>query len=78
MTAEKEKEIPFDQALQRLEKLVQQLESGDLSLEDSMKAYEEGMKLNKLCADKLGQAEKKIEKLVRTADGSLQWKNTES
>jgi exodeoxyribonuclease VII small subunit len=65
--------LPFDEALRRLEGIVAQLESGDLSLEDSLLAFETGMLLNKLCAGKLAEAEKKIEVLVKNAAGEWNW-----
>lgn len=71
-TEELEK-LPFDEALRRLEGIVAQLESGNLSLEDSILAFEEGMRLNKLCAGKLAEAEKKIEVLVKNASGEWSW-----
>lgn len=75
--AEKEKkekkEMKFDEALARLEEIVSQLESGKMSLEDSIAAFEEGMKLNKFCSDKLGETKKKIEVLVKDSNGAFQW-----
>ncbi len=69
--AEKEMELSFDQALQKLEELVGKLESGTLSLEDSMEAFEKAVKLSQLCDKKLAAAEQKIQKLVKMPDGSL-------
>ena len=66
-------EVKFEDALARLEQIVGKLESGQMPLEESMDAFEEGMKLKKLCEDKLGAAEKKIEKLVKNADGTREW-----
>ncbi|HOG50857.1 MAG TPA: exodeoxyribonuclease VII small subunit [Lentisphaeria bacterium] len=65
--------LKFEDALARLEAIVSQLESGSLSLEDSMAKFEEGMRLNKICSDKLAEAESKIEMLVKRADGTLEW-----
>ncbi len=65
--------LKFEDALARLEAIVSQLESGSLSLEDSMARFEEGMRLNKICSDKLAEAESKIEMLVKRADGTLEW-----
>lgn len=65
--------LPFDEALRRLEGIVAQLESGNLSLEDSLIAFEAGMRLNKFCAGKLAEAEKKIEVLVKNAAGEWNW-----
>lgn len=53
----------FESALSRLEEIVSQLESGEISLEDSIKALEEGSGLVKFCLNKLDDAEKKVEKL---------------
>ena len=64
-------EIKFEKALERLEKIVEELEEGNVSLEDSLKKYEEGVKLSALCQGRLAQAEKKIEILTRSLDGSL-------
>ncbi|MBI3313526.1 MAG: exodeoxyribonuclease VII small subunit [Candidatus Omnitrophica bacterium] len=66
-----EEEIKFEKAMERLEKIVSELESGEITLEDALKKYEEGVKLSRLCQEKLTQAEKKIEVLTRTLDGSL-------
>ena len=65
------KEPNFEDSLERLEGLVQEMESGDLPLEDILKKYEEGNKLIKLCATKLNEAEKRIEILMNQKDGSL-------
>lgn len=54
-------EIKFDQALKELEKLVEDMEEEELSLEDGLKKYEKGMKLSRICLKKLDRAEKKIE-----------------
>lgn len=59
----------FEQAIEKLETIVDELEQGDLSLEDTIKKFEEGMELSKFCADKLNQAEQKLKKLVKTEDG---------
>lgn len=68
--------LQFDQALQELEEIVARLESNTLTLEESMAAFERGAALNRFCAAKLGEAEKKIELLVRNARGELQWTET--
>ena len=62
-------EKTFEQAISELEKIVSELEKGELSLDDSIKKFEKGMKLSKLCNDKLNQVEQKLKKLVKTADG---------
>lgn len=60
----------FEVSLEKLEKIVERLESGDLSLEDSLKQFEEGMRLSKVCEDRLNEAKKKIEVLMK--DGKRQ------
>jgi len=57
--------MSFEAALKRLEEVVGELESGKLSLEDSLQRFEEGMRLSKLCQQKLKGVELKIEKLVQ-------------
>ena len=64
-------EIQFEKALGRLEKIVEELETGNISLEEALKKYEEGVKLSRACQEKLAQAEKKIEILTRTLNGNL-------
>lgn len=67
-------EMKFEDALKKLEKLVEDLEGGDLSLDDALEKYEEGIKLSKLCAKKLELAKKKVEILLRSEDGSVELK----
>jgi exodeoxyribonuclease VII small subunit len=57
--------VSFEQALQRLEQIVQQLEDGQLGLEDSLTCYEEGVGHLKRCYEALGRAERKVELLSR-------------
>ena len=64
----------FEVALEELEKVVEQLESGDLPLEDALTAFEKGVGLVKYCNQKLTDVEKKIELLVRDKEGKLQLK----
>ena len=64
-------ELKFDQALARLEKIVQEMEDQELPLEQGLKKYEEGIKLSRFCLAKLSAAEKKIEILRRTLEGNL-------
>lgn len=63
----------FEDALERLEQLVAEMETGKLPLEAGMKRFEEGVKLTEFCARKLSEAEKKVEILLQTADGALAW-----
>ncbi len=69
MAKKKEK---FEEALQKLEAIVAQMEEGDLPLEEALKAFEEGVRLAKLCTSKLNEAERKVEKLIRDHAGKLQ------
>ena len=64
----------FESALEDLEQVVEQLESGELSLEDALAAFERGVGLVKYCNEKLNEVEKKIELLVKDKEGKLQLK----
>lgn len=59
------KEEKFEVTLERLQGIVRELESGDCSLEDSIKKFEEGMSLARSCQERLNAAEQKIELLVK-------------
>ena len=61
--------LKFEDALVRLETIVAELEKGDLPLDDSLKIFEEGIKLSKNCLKMLDDAEKKIEIMVQEKDG---------
>lgn len=63
------KEITFEKALEKLEKIVSELEEGDLALDDSMKKYEEGIKMARLCQEKLDKAKARIETLMKDESG---------
>ena len=65
------KKQKFEDAMESLENIVQELESGDLSLEKAMQRFEEGIKLSKFCSDKLDETEKKITLLTANADGTV-------
>ncbi len=64
----------FETALEELQQVVEQLESGELSLEDSLAAFEKGVGLVKICNQKLNEVEKKIDVLVKDKEGKLQFK----
>lgn len=64
-------EPKFEKDLEKLEKIVESLEEGGLSLDVSLKKFEEGIGLAQRCEKALSAAEKKIEKLTRARDGSL-------
>ena len=61
----------FEESLTKLEEIVAQLERGDLSLEDSVKLFEEGTHLSADCRKQLEEAEGKVETLVKQRDGSM-------
>ncbi len=61
----------FEDALKRLEEIVQRMESGDLALEDSLGLFEEGVRLTRVCSQRLDEAEKKIELLTRDEKGGV-------
>jgi exodeoxyribonuclease VII small subunit len=65
----REAELNFEGAMDRLEKIVEQMESGKLPLEDLIVRYEEGMKLVKICQERLANAEQKIEIITRNSAG---------
>lgn len=58
------KSYPFEQSLEKLEALVERMEQGDLSLEDSLKTFEEGIKLTRECQQALVKAEQKVKLLI--------------
>jgi exodeoxyribonuclease VII small subunit len=66
------KEIRFEEALTGLERIVAQLEGGDLPLDDALKLFEEGVRLSRFCSTKLDEAERRIEILMKGADGEWQ------
>ncbi|MCL2354771.1 MAG: exodeoxyribonuclease VII small subunit [Oscillospiraceae bacterium] len=70
-----EKKINFEENMKQLEIIVQELEGGKLNLDDSMKKFEEGIKISKTCSDYLEKAEKKIALLVQGKDGELSEEN---
>lgn len=61
----------FEKAMEKLELIVQQLESGDQPLEEAVKKFEEGVKLSKFCSEKLDQTEKRITLLLKDQTGNL-------
>ena len=66
----KKVDINFEKALEELESIVEDLESGDLSLENSLKSFEKGIKLARQCQEQLSQAELQVQKLIEE-DGEL-------
>ena len=69
--AKKDKQIQFEEAFKRLDEIVTKLESGDLSLEESMTLFEEGITLTETCKTRLEAAEQNIQLLLKDSDGNL-------
>lgn len=65
-----EKKQTFETSLQQLEKIVRTLEDGDLSLEESLKLFENGVRLSRECQERLNQAERRIEILMQDEEGN--------
>ena len=63
------KTIAFEDALAKLEEVVRKLEGGDVSLDDSLKMFEDGTKLVRLCESKLNEAKGKVEMLMQSTSG---------
>ena len=63
--------MPFEEALKKLEKLVDDMESGELPLEAMLARFEEGTRLVKVCQTKLDEAESKVQKLEKNAAGEV-------
>lgn len=61
----------FEDALNKLEKIVSKLEEGDIPLEESLKLFEEGIRLSRFCNQKLDEAEKRVEILLKGKNGIL-------
>lgn len=61
----------FEQSMKQLEKIVQELESGDLPLEKAIKKFEEGIQLSKFCSQKLDETEKRITILMQDSEGNV-------
>jgi len=61
----------FEASLKKLEEIVKRLETGSLTLEDSLKAFEEGVKHAAFCSGRLDDAERRVEILLKQKDGSL-------
>ena len=73
--SKKKNEISFEESLERLENLVNKMESGDATLEQSLVWFEEGMDLIKLCQVQLNNAEQKVQELVKKTDGKFDLKD---
>lgn len=64
-------DVCFEEALDKLELIVKQLESGELPLEESLEKFAEGMKLSQTCLHKLDQVEKNIDKIIQSQQGKI-------
>lgn len=73
-----EKKKSFENSLNELEKIVRKLEDGDLSLEESLKLFEDGVKLSRECRERLSQAERRIEVLLKNESGELTLQNLDT
>ena len=65
-------EKSFEEALQKLEEIVSRLENGDITLEESINIFKEGVELTKFCKEKLNAAETQLKKLVKDENGNFQ------
>jgi exodeoxyribonuclease VII small subunit len=71
MTTKRIPKNSFEESLKRLEKIVDSLERGEVTIDEALDLYEEGMKLSKSCAEKLKIAEMRIKKLTKEMDGQF-------
>jgi exodeoxyribonuclease VII small subunit len=74
----REETLKFDEALARLEEIVETLEAGEVDLEKSLELFEEGRRLGKLCTDRLQEMEQKVRKVLEKADGSVELREMET
>ncbi|MEZ8221267.1 Exodeoxyribonuclease VII small subunit [Candidatus Fervidibacteria bacterium JGI MDM2 JNZ-1-D12] len=70
-TPEQNETLTFEQAMARLEEIVRLLESGELSLDETVRLYEEGQRLRQFCEQKLNDAEKRIKMVTLADDGTI-------
>jgi exodeoxyribonuclease VII small subunit len=77
MTPKKVQKHTFEDALRRLEAIVESLEQGKVSLDEAVELYEEGIQLSKECAEKLKATELKIKKLTKSVGGQLELRETD-
>ena len=71
----KKKNFAFEETFKNLEEIVNQLESGQETLENSLELFEEGIRLSEICRNKLDNADQKIKKLIKKTDGSFELKD---
>ena len=67
-----ENELTFEEAFARLEQIVRRLETGEATLEESLKLFEEGVRLARVCSSRLDAAEGKIVRLLEKPDGTVE------
>lgn len=67
-------EIKFEEAIRKLEKIVEDLEKGELSLDEALKKYQEGIELSRVCSQRLENAKKRIDVLVKNKKGEFELK----
>jgi exodeoxyribonuclease VII small subunit len=67
-------EIKFEEALKKLEKIIDEMEKGDLSLDEALKKYQEGLELSRACSQRLENAKKKIDVLTKNKKGDFELK----
>jgi exodeoxyribonuclease VII small subunit len=65
-------EVKFEEALKKLERIVQDLERGELTLDEALKKYQEGVELSRLCSQRLDQAKKKVDILSKNKKGDFE------
>ncbi|MDD5246179.1 MAG: exodeoxyribonuclease VII small subunit [Candidatus Omnitrophica bacterium] len=70
-------EIKFEDALKKLERIIEDLEKGDLTLDEALKKYQEGVELSRVCAQRLENAKKKIDVLTKNKKGEFDLKPLE-
>ncbi|MEO6590577.1 MAG: exodeoxyribonuclease VII small subunit [Pyrinomonadaceae bacterium] len=73
-----DKKKNFETSLGELEKIVRKLEDGDLSLEESLKLFEDGVKLSRECQERLTNAERRIEVLLKDSNGEITLQNLDA
>jgi len=69
------KKKTFEDSMTQLEKIVEDIEDGDLPLETALKKFEEGVRLSKFCSDKLDETEKKVSLLLKDENGNMSEKS---
>jgi exodeoxyribonuclease VII small subunit len=67
-------EIKFEDALKKLEKIIEEMEQGDMSLDEALKKYQEGLELSRVCSQRLENAKKKIDVLTKNKKGDFELK----